>query len=113
MVNFEGDVGKGAYNIDDVHGVIFAMHEIIIMEDPYACINGITYIVDLNDINLKMAANFTPVFVNKLIKFLEKSLPLRIKGINMINAPKFFQNVANMFLSISSEKLRNRVNTNI
>lgn len=79
------------------------------MGDPYACINVIIYILNLKDINLNMASKFTPTFVNNFIQYLEKSLPLRIKHIHMINTPKVFQNIVKIVLSVCSEKIRKRV----
>lgn len=108
-MKFDGDVGKGLVDINDLYRVISAMHEIIIMDDPYACINGIIYFMDLKDITLNMASKFTPTVLRKLVQFYEKSLPLRIKGIYFINMPGFFQSVINMVIPLFSEKLRQRV----
>lgn len=109
LINFDGDIGQGEYDINEVYSVITATNEIFIMEDPYACINGIIYVLNLKDINLNMASKFTPTFVNNFIQYLEKSLPLRIKHIHMINTPKVFQNIVKIVLSVCSEKIRKRV----
>lgn len=105
----KGDVGKGLVDIEELYLVTNAMHEIIIMDDPYACINGIIYVIDLKEMTLSMASKFTPTFLRKLVQFYEKSLPLRIKGVHLINMPGFFHAVLGMVLPLLSEKLRQRV----
>ncbi|XP_065368348.1 clavesin-2-like [Calliphora vicina] len=112
FIKFDGDVAKGLVDFDELYRVTNALHEIIIMDDPYACINGIIYIFDLNNITLNMAAKYTPTFLRKLVQFYEKSLPLRIKGIHFINAPSFIHSVLSIVLPMLTEKLRQRISVN-
>ncbi|XP_037813914.1 alpha-tocopherol transfer protein-like [Lucilia sericata] len=109
FLTFEGDIGKGLYDIEDLFRVMNAMHEIFIVDDSYACINGIVYILDLKNISLNMASKFTPSFLRKIVQFYEKSLPLRIKACHMLNTPGFFHSVLSILLPLLSEKLRKRM----
>ena len=84
FMKFDGDIAKGLIDIEELYIVTNAMHEIIMMEDPYACINGIIYIMDLKEITINAISKFTPSFFRKVVQFYEKSLPLRIKGIHFI-----------------------------
>lgn len=109
FMKFDGDIGKGLIDIEDLFQVVNAMHEIFMLDDPYACINGIVYILDLKQITLNMAAKFTPSFLRKIVQFYEKSLPLRIKSVHLINTPGFFHGVLSILLPLLTEKLRKRV----
>lgn len=109
FAKFDGDIAKGLIDVEELYGTINAMHEILLMDDSYACINGIIYIFDLREISLNMVLKFTPSFMMKTVQFYTKSLPFRIKGYYMINVPNFFQTVLNMFTSLLSDKLKQRV----
>lgn len=69
FIKFEGDIAKDLVDMEELYTAINAMHEIILMDDPYACINGILYVIDLKDISLNMALKFTPSFLQKLCLF--------------------------------------------
>ncbi|XP_065367082.1 uncharacterized protein LOC135959887 [Calliphora vicina] len=112
FMKFEEDVAKGLVDFDDLYRVTNAMHEILIMDDPYAGINGIIYVIDLKNITINMASKYTPTFLRKLVQFYEKSLPLRIKGAHLINTPVFFHSVMSIVLPLLSEKLRERISVN-
>ncbi|KAM7345753.1 alpha-tocopherol transfer protein-like [Cochliomyia hominivorax] len=112
FMKFNDDVAKGLVDFDDLYSVPNAMHEIMMLEDPYACINGIIYVMDLKGITMTMASKYTPTFLRKLIQLYEKSIPLRIKGIHLINMPGFFHSVLSIVLPLMSEKLRQRITLN-
>lgn len=92
-----------------MYSVVSALHEIILMDDPYACINGLVYIMDLKEANFNLASKYTPTFIRKLVQFYEKSLPFRIKEVHMVNMPSIFHNVLNIMMPLFSQKLRQRV----
>lgn len=85
------------------------MQEIILMDDPYAGVNGIMFFLDLKNISMNMVSKLTPSFIKKIVQFYEKSLPFRIKGFHLINTPGFFSTVFNIFVSMLSDKLKKRV----
>ncbi|XP_037813915.1 alpha-tocopherol transfer protein-like [Lucilia sericata] len=109
FVNFEDDIVHGQFDVPELFWVVNAMHEIIIMDDPYGCINGMIYIWDLKNISLNMAAKFTPSFLRKMVQFYDKSLPFRIKSLHMFNTPPFFHSVLNILIPLLSEKLKKRL----
>ena len=113
LINFKKVVASGHTDLEDLFQVVNAMQEIFIMEDPYAGINGVLYLLDLKDITVSLASKFTPTFLRKIVQFYEKSLPLRIKGAHIINTPGYFHTVLSILLPLLSEKLRQRVSTYI
>lgn len=110
FLNINGDIAKGLIDLEDLYTVVNAKHEIILMDDPYACINGIIFVLDLKEVTLNLVLKFTPSFMKKLLQFYEKSLPFRIKGIHLFHTPAIFQTVINVFVPMLSEKVQKRVN---
>lgn len=109
FVKYEGDVSKGLVDMNELYSVIIAMHEIMIMEDPYACINGIIYILDLKDCTAEMAAQFSPQFLMKVVHFFEHSLPFYVRSANFLNFSTHFQNSMDILMSMFSERFKQRV----
>ncbi|KAM7344980.1 alpha-tocopherol transfer protein-like [Cochliomyia hominivorax] len=109
FIKFEGPVAQGLVDIEQLFSVIDSMHEIMLMDDPYVGINGIIYLMDLKNISLNMISKFTPSFLKKAVQFYEKSLPFRIKSINIINTPGIFHSVLRILLPLFSEKIRQRI----
>lgn len=112
LINFKKVLAARHTDLEELFQAVNAMQEIFIMEDPYACINGVLYILDLKDVTISLASKFTPTFLRKIVQFYEKSLPLRIKGAHMINTPGYFHSVLSILLPLLSEKLRQRVSSN-
>lgn len=86
-----------------------AVPEVLIMDDPYACIQGIVFVMDMAQASANHLMQFTPSFVKKMVTYYERSLPLRIKGIYCINASPVAEQFFKLVLSLLSEKLRRRV----
>lgn len=60
-------------------------------------------------LSLQQTWQFTPPFAKRIVDWLQDSVPLRIKGIHIINQPKIFQMVFALFKPFLREKLRNRI----
>ncbi|XP_013105402.2 clavesin-2-like [Stomoxys calcitrans] len=97
------------YAIDDIFHQSCALHEAMIMNDPYACICGLVYIVDFSQATASHYLQMTPSFCKKLVIFLEKSMPLRIKSVYYIRTATAAQHFFKMLLPFFSEKLRQRI----
>lgn len=108
-MNVEGDVAKGLIDLEELYSVVTVNLEIMLMDDPYACINGIIFMADLKDISLNLVLKLTPSFMRKITQFYEKSLPFRIKNVHFLNTPGFFHTVLNIFIPLLSAKLQERV----
>ncbi|XP_061399958.1 retinol-binding protein pinta-like, partial [Musca vetustissima] len=72
----------------DMAPVCTAMHEVMIMQDPYACICGITYILDMSEVTMQHILQYTPAMVKKLCLFYEKWMPLNMRAFYFINVPQ-------------------------
>lgn len=110
---FRFSYNAAEYSIDDVFLPGAAMHEVMIYNDPYACINGIIYLVDFELATGSHFLQMTPNFCMKLLSFLEKSMPYRVKHIYYLNTSPAAQQFLKALLLFFSEKLKQRVSQRI
>ncbi|XP_075164999.1 clavesin-2-like [Haematobia irritans] len=97
------------YSIDDIFRQSCALHEVMMLKDPYACICGLIYIVDFSEATASHFLQMTPSFCKKIVTFLEKSMPLRIKSAYYIRTSGAAQQFFKILLPFFSEKLRQRI----
>lgn len=79
------------------------------MLEPETQVNGAVVIFDMDGLTMQQAWQFTPPFAKRIVDWLQDAVPLRIKGIYIINQPKIFNVVFSLFKPILREKLRNRI----
>uniref|UniRef100_A0A1I8Q6L7 CRAL-TRIO domain-containing protein n=1 Tax=Stomoxys calcitrans TaxID=35570 RepID=A0A1I8Q6L7_STOCA len=104
-INYPGD----KYTIEQVLQPCTTMHEVMLLNDPYACIQGIFYMIDFGETHLHHILHFTPSIVKRMVTFLEKSLPFRIKAWCFINVPTLAEPFFRALVPCTSEKLRKRI----
>ncbi|XP_053693705.1 alpha-tocopherol transfer protein [Sabethes cyaneus] len=79
------------------------------MLEPETQVHGAVVIFDMDGLTMQQAWQFTPPFAKRIVDWLQDAVPLRIKGIHIINQPKIFNIVFALFKPILREKLRNRI----
>ncbi|XP_062548867.1 alpha-tocopherol transfer protein isoform X2 [Armigeres subalbatus] len=79
------------------------------MLEPETQVNGAVVIFDMDGLTMQQAWQFTPPFAKRIVDWLQDAVPLRIKGIHIINQPKIFNVVFALFKPILRDKLRNRI----
>lgn len=79
------------------------------MLEPETQVCGAIVIFDMNGLSLQQTWQFTPPFAKRIVDWLQDSVPLRIKGIHVVNQPKIFQMVFALFKPFLREKLRSRI----
>lgn len=77
--------------------------------EPETQVHGAVVIFDMEGLSLQQTWQFTPAFAKRIVDWLQDSVPLRIKGIHIVNQPKIFQIVFALFKPFLREKLRNRI----
>ncbi|XP_075167108.1 alpha-tocopherol transfer protein-like [Haematobia irritans] len=97
------------HSMEDIILPINAVKETLMMNDPYACINGVVYVTDLSKATTGHLLQLTPSVVKRVMTFFEKSLPLRIKALCYINAPPAAEQFFKLVISCVSEKLKQRI----
>lgn len=96
-------------NIEDIYPPTCAMFEITFLTDPHASIHGFVFVFDFGECTASHLLQFTPTFCKKVISFLEKSMPCRIRAAYFINVPSVAQQILRVIFTLCSEKLRQRV----
>ncbi|XP_037951320.1 alpha-tocopherol transfer protein-like [Teleopsis dalmanni] len=84
------------------------VHEFEINMDDTGIINGFVEIVDYSKYNPAFIKEFNPIFLKKLSVFLDKAVPMRIKGLHIVNCPKEGAVFLNIVRSFLNEKLKQR-----
>lgn len=100
-------------HILDVSRSAFLMHEIMLLEDDYACINGLVHILDFKQTSSSQLLQMTPPFLKKMATWIEQAMPLRAVGFHYMHTPKAFEPVFNVFKPMLPKKIQNRVCTYI
>ncbi|XP_013105393.2 clavesin-2 [Stomoxys calcitrans] len=109
IVVFRFNYPTNKYSIDDIFQPGCAVHELMLLKDPYACICGLSYIVDFGLATASHYMQMTPNFCKKMVSFLEKSMPYRIKSVYYINVTPAAQQFFKILFPFLSEKLRQRI----
>lgn len=79
------------------------------MLEPESQVNGAVVIFDMDGLSLQQTWQFTPPFAKRIVDWLQDSVPLRVKGIHIVNQPKIFNLVFALFKPFLREKLRSRI----
>ncbi|KAL9914257.1 alpha-tocopherol transfer protein-like isoform 1-T3 [Glossina fuscipes fuscipes] len=97
------------YSLEEAMAVNYVLQDIFMLEDDYAVVNGLIAINDLKSLTLSHVFQLTPVVLKKLVIYSHESMPLRMKAIHNINAPKIYDTVYQIFLPMLPQKQQNRV----
>jgi hypothetical protein len=79
------------------------------MLEPATQIHGAVVIFDMDGLSLQQTWQFTPPFAKRIVDWLQDSVPLRVKAIHIVNQPKIFNMVFQLFKPFLREKLRGRL----
>ncbi|XP_075167518.1 uncharacterized protein LOC142239610 [Haematobia irritans] len=97
------------HTLEKVYYASSPMFELSILNDPYAGIQGIVYLIDMRKSTLTHIMQATPNLCKKAVWYMEKSIPLRIRGIYFVCPPVFAAQFFKLILPMLSEKIRQRV----
>ncbi|XP_017014306.1 alpha-tocopherol transfer protein-like [Drosophila takahashii] len=97
------------YTLLECMQVAQAMQEIAILEDDYANVNGLVFIMDLKGATAAHMFQMTPSMAKKFTVFSEEALPLRLKAQHFINTIAGFEPIFNMFKPMMSKKMQSRL----
>lgn len=79
------------------------------MLEPETQICGAVVIFDMEGLSLQQVWQFTPPFAKRIVDWLQESIPVRVKGLYIINQPYIFNMVFQLFKPFLQEKLRSRI----
>ncbi|XP_053607109.1 alpha-tocopherol transfer protein-like isoform X1 [Plodia interpunctella] len=79
------------------------------MLEPETQICGAVVVFDMDGLSLQQVWQFTPPFAKRIVDWLQESIPLRVKGLYIVNQPYIFNMVFQLFKPFIQEKLRSRI----
>ncbi|XP_063838484.1 retinaldehyde-binding protein 1 isoform X1 [Ostrinia nubilalis] len=79
------------------------------MLEPETQICGAVVIFDMEGLSMQQVWQFTPPFAKRIVDWLQESIPVRVKGLYIINQPYVFNMVFQLFKPFLREKLRSRI----
>ncbi|KAL4712911.1 hypothetical protein ACJJTC_011981 [Scirpophaga incertulas] len=79
------------------------------MLEPETQVCGAVVIFDMDGLSMQQVWQFTPAYAKRIVDWLQDSIPLRIKGLYIINQPYIFNVVFQLFKPFLKEKLRSRI----
>lgn len=97
------------FSLEEVLAVNHLLQDIAMLEDDNAVINGLVMIADHKEISLSHILQATPTYLKKWITYNHESIPLRVKSIHFLNAPKIFDIVYNTAKPMLPLKQQDRV----
>lgn len=95
-------------SLDEVFkGAVLFMEAAMIEPETQIC--GAQVVFDMDGLSLRQTWQFTPPFAKRIVDWLQDSVPLRIKGIHIVNQPYIFNMVFALFKPFLREKLKSRI----
>ncbi|KAK6623156.1 hypothetical protein RUM43_009008 [Polyplax serrata] len=79
------------------------------LEEPKTQINGVQVIIDMTGLALQHVWQFTPGFAKHVVDWVQDCIPLRLKGIHIVNQPYVFNMLYAIFKPFLGSKLQKRI----
>ncbi|CAB3363253.1 Hypothetical predicted protein [Cloeon dipterum] len=95
-------------SLDEVFKGCVLFVEAALME-PCSQVAGSVVIFDMDGLSLQQVCQFTPPFAKRIVDWLQDSIPMRVKGVHIVNQPYIFNMVFALFKPFLREKLKNRI----
>lgn len=74
-----------------------------------AQINGVTVILDYEGLSMKQIKAMSTADTKRMLAFIQKAMPLRLKEVHIVKQPFIFNLVWAMIKPFLEEKMKNRV----
>ncbi|XP_075152594.1 alpha-tocopherol transfer protein-like [Haematobia irritans] len=97
------------YTMEEIIAVCEATLETFILNDPYACVSGVAYLLDMAKLTPGHLRQYTSNVLKKLAAFYEKALPLNSKCFCFMNVPEGAEDFFQQYLYSLSPEFRKKI----
>lgn len=103
-----GKFDPNLYSVEQLFKGVAMMMEAVSLE-PDTQVNGVVIVLDLKELALHHLKPLTPSFIRFGMKWCQDCIPLRLKGLHVINETSMIDATYAIIKNFLSEKLRNRI----
>lgn len=96
------------HSVNQLFRTIMMLVEVAMLE-PATQVCGARILLDMDGLTLQHVAQFSPKFASQLLDYVQLCVPIRLKGIHIVNEPRIFSLLFAIFKPFLNEKLKRRV----
>lgn len=96
------------WNLNQHLKVSFSVH-ILAQLEKSTQICGVIVIYDFEGLGMKQVTNISPSGTKRLLTFIQKAMPLRLKEVHIVKQPFIFKIIYALMKPLLDQKMRSRV----